>query len=61
MLLEFYKGMVDYQHVVAVHADAARRKKRNWTEMEEPHFGKSFCVPYPAPGIRLKQEKKWLS
>ncbi|KAM3702172.1 hypothetical protein ACJW31_04G005100 [Castanea mollissima] len=33
-------GMVDYQHVVAVHADAARRKKRNWAEVEEPHFDK---------------------
>ncbi|KAM4105615.1 hypothetical protein ACB094_04G004600 [Castanea mollissima] len=32
--------MVDYQHVVAVHADAARRKKRNWAEVEEPHFDK---------------------
>ncbi|KAM3702147.1 hypothetical protein ACJW31_04G004600 [Castanea mollissima] len=35
-----FEGMVDYQHVVAVHADAARRKKRNWAEVEEPHFDK---------------------
>ncbi|CAN1240353.1 General transcription factor 3C polypeptide 5 [Linum grandiflorum] len=31
-----YSGMADYQHVVAVHADVARRKKRNWTEMDKP-------------------------
>ncbi|KAF2298249.1 hypothetical protein GH714_020861 [Hevea brasiliensis] len=36
-----FEGMADYQHVVAVHADTARRKKRNWTEMEEPHFEKA--------------------
>lgn len=29
-------GMVDYQHVVPVHA--AQRKKRNWNELE-PSFG----------------------
>lgn len=34
--------MADYQHVVAVHADVARRKKRNWTEVEEPQFGEAF-------------------
>ncbi|CAN1130711.1 General transcription factor 3C polypeptide 5 [Linum perenne] len=33
-----FEGMADYQHVVAVHADVARRKKRNWTEMDEPQF-----------------------
>ncbi|KAF8391825.1 hypothetical protein HHK36_022163 [Tetracentron sinense] len=33
-----FNGMVDYQHVLAVHADVAR-KKRHWTEME-PHFDK---------------------
>lgn len=36
------EGMVDYQHVVAVHADVARRKKRNWAEVEEPHFGEVY-------------------
>ncbi|XP_020538055.1 general transcription factor 3C polypeptide 5 isoform X1 [Jatropha curcas] len=36
-----FEGMVDFQHVVAVHADAARRKKSNWTEMEEPSFEKA--------------------
>nr|XP_023871990.1 general transcription factor 3C polypeptide 5-like isoform X1 [Quercus suber] len=35
-----FEGMVDYQHVVAIHADVARRKKRNWAEVEEPHFDK---------------------
>uniref|UniRef100_A0A2N9E158 Transcription factor IIIC subunit 5 HTH domain-containing protein n=1 Tax=Fagus sylvatica TaxID=28930 RepID=A0A2N9E158_FAGSY len=35
-----FEGMADYQHVVPVHADVARRKKRNWAEVEEPHFGK---------------------
>ncbi|KAK9947270.1 hypothetical protein M0R45_002904 [Rubus argutus] len=33
-----FDGMVDYQHVIAVHADAARKRKRNWVETEEPHF-----------------------
>ncbi|XP_024024632.1 general transcription factor 3C polypeptide 5 isoform X2 [Morus notabilis] len=31
-----FDGMVDYQHVTAVHADVARRKKRKWLELEEP-------------------------
>ncbi|GLT92811.1 hypothetical protein SLE2022_106270 [Rubroshorea leprosula] len=35
-----FDGMVDYQHVLAVHADAARRRKRNWAETEEPFFKK---------------------
>ncbi|CAK9186169.1 unnamed protein product [Ilex paraguariensis] len=34
-----FNGMVDYQHVISVHADFARRKKRNWAEVE-PHFEK---------------------
>ncbi|XP_073151523.1 uncharacterized protein [Henckelia pumila] len=34
-----FNGMVDYQHVLAVHADNARRKKRNWDEVE-PQFRK---------------------
>ncbi|KAG6410529.1 hypothetical protein SASPL_128590 [Salvia splendens] len=29
-----FNGMVDYQHVLAVHANATRRKKRNFTDME---------------------------
>ncbi|XP_061346059.1 uncharacterized protein LOC133291756 isoform X2 [Gastrolobium bilobum] len=36
----FFEGMADYQHVIPVHADVARRKKRNWSELEEPHFDK---------------------
>lgn len=34
-----FNGMADYQHVLAVHADVAWRKKRNWADME-PHFEK---------------------
>ncbi|KAL0316556.1 UNVERIFIED_CONTAM: General transcription factor 3C polypeptide 5, partial [Sesamum radiatum] len=34
-----FNGMVDYQHVLAVHADVNRRKKRNWAEVE-PQFEK---------------------
>ncbi|XP_049403649.1 uncharacterized protein LOC125867261 isoform X1 [Solanum stenotomum] len=34
-----FNGMVDYQHVLAVHADDARRKKRQWAEVE-PKFEK---------------------
>nr|XP_043607064.1 general transcription factor 3C polypeptide 5-like isoform X3 [Erigeron canadensis] len=30
----YFDGMVDYQHVLAVHADAARKKKRNWADVE---------------------------
>ncbi|XP_047938581.1 general transcription factor 3C polypeptide 5 [Salvia hispanica] len=29
-----FNGMVDYQHVLAVHANATRRKKRNFADME---------------------------
>ena len=36
--MEFFVGMADYQHVVPVHADIARRKRKNPSEMEEPHF-----------------------
>ncbi|GMI76504.1 hypothetical protein like AT3G49410 [Hibiscus trionum] len=35
-----FDGMADYQHVLPVHADAARKRKRNWEEMEEPSFEK---------------------
>ncbi|KZV48529.1 general transcription factor 3C polypeptide 5-like [Dorcoceras hygrometricum] len=34
-----FNGMVDYQHVLAVHADNARRKKKIWDEVE-PRFRK---------------------
>ncbi|XP_011655959.1 general transcription factor 3C polypeptide 5 isoform X1 [Cucumis sativus] len=39
-----FEGMVDYQHVVAVHADATQRKKGNWAEMHEPRLGKSNAI-----------------
>ncbi|PON71816.1 IIIC transcription factor [Parasponia andersonii] len=39
-----FDGMADYQHVVAVHADVARRKKRNWREVEEPHSEKDGLI-----------------
>eukprot|EP00268_Persea_americana_P057617 TRINITY_DN6909_c1_g2_i9.p1 TRINITY_DN6909_c1_g2~~TRINITY_DN6909_c1_g2_i9.p1 ORF type:complete len:601 (+),score=127.53 TRINITY_DN6909_c1_g2_i9:334-2136(+) len=35
----YFEGMVDYQHVLAVHADVARKRKRQWTEVET-HFEK---------------------
>ena len=54
-----YEGMVDYQHVVAVHADVARRKKRNWAEVEEPHFGEVYMFHYLyhlEHAIKLREE-----
>ncbi|XP_038888320.1 general transcription factor 3C polypeptide 5-like [Benincasa hispida] len=39
-----FEGMIDYQHVIAVHADATRRKKGNWAEMHEPCLGKGNAV-----------------
>lgn len=36
----FFYGMADYQHVIPIHVDVARRKKRNLSELEEPHFDK---------------------
>ncbi|CAH9120865.1 unnamed protein product [Cuscuta epithymum] len=38
-----FDGMADYQHVIAVHADVARRKKRNWAELEM-NFEKSNLI-----------------
>ncbi|KAI7980173.1 DEAD-box ATP-dependent RNA helicase 52B [Camellia lanceoleosa] len=35
----YFNGMVDYQHIVAVHVDVAQKKKRNWADME-PQFEK---------------------
>lgn len=29
-----FNGMADYQHVPAIHADIARKKKKNWVEFE---------------------------
>ncbi|XP_012575688.1 uncharacterized protein [Cicer arietinum] len=36
----FFEGMADYQYVVPVHANLARRKKRNWSELEETPIAK---------------------
>lgn len=38
-----FNGMVDYQHVLAVHADVARRKKRKWVDVE-PQFEKRGLI-----------------
>lgn len=38
-----FNGMVDYQHVVAVHADVSRKKKRNWADVE-PQFEKRGLI-----------------
>jgi hypothetical protein len=43
-----FEGMADYQHVVAVHADAAKQRKkgkRQWGEIEDPHFGQAHYIP----------------
>ncbi|KAG6588837.1 General transcription factor 3C polypeptide 5, partial [Cucurbita argyrosperma subsp. sororia] len=39
-----FEGMADYQHVVATHADATKRKKGSWTEMHEPCLGKVNAI-----------------
>ncbi|KAJ4839142.1 hypothetical protein Tsubulata_008306 [Turnera subulata] len=36
-----FQGMADYQHVIPVHAEKARRKKRKWAELDQPHFEKA--------------------
>lgn len=43
--MDILLGMVDYQHVVAVHAENSRRKKGRWAEVEERQFGETphFC------------------
>ncbi|CAL5192041.1 unnamed protein product [Lathyrus oleraceus] len=40
----FFEGMADYQYVVPVHADVAKRKKRNWAEPEETHLAKGSRI-----------------
>ncbi|CAK8564535.1 unnamed protein product [Lathyrus sativus] len=40
----FFEGMVDYQYVVPVHANVAKRKKRNWSEPEETHLAKGSRI-----------------
>lgn len=39
----YFNGMVDYQHVLAVHADVVRRKKRNWADVG-PQFEKRGLI-----------------
>lgn len=29
-----YLGMADYQHVIPIHADIARQKKRKWMDVD---------------------------
>jgi general transcription factor 3C polypeptide 5 (transcription factor C subunit 1) len=44
-----FEGMADYQHVVAVHADAAKqrkKRKRQWGEIEDPHFGQPHYISH---------------
>ncbi|GAV67150.1 Tau95 domain-containing protein [Cephalotus follicularis] len=48
-----FDGMADYQHVVAVHADVARRKKRNWAEVEEPQFEKCGLLDVDQEDVML--------
>ncbi|KAH9717980.1 transcription factor IIIC subunit 5 [Citrus sinensis] len=50
-----FDGMADYQHVVAVHADVARRKKRNWTEVEEPQLRPSVIPSSLKKEARVEQ------
>ncbi|KAK3035403.1 hypothetical protein RJ639_032931 [Escallonia herrerae] len=38
-----FNGMADYQHVLAVHADVARKRKRNWADLE-PQFEKGSLL-----------------
>ncbi|KAI3795354.1 hypothetical protein L1987_38006 [Smallanthus sonchifolius] len=49
-------GMADYQHVLAVHADVARKKKRNWADME-PQFG-SVLMLKPSMYASLKKRQE---
>ncbi|XP_076945966.1 uncharacterized protein LOC143617223 [Bidens hawaiensis] len=39
----YFNGMADYQHVLAVHADVARKKKQNWADVE-PQFEKHGLI-----------------
>ncbi|MFQ6626297.1 hypothetical protein Gotur_005455 [Gossypium turneri] len=39
-----FDGIADYQHVLPVHANAARKRKGNWVEAEETSFGEAFMV-----------------
>ncbi|XP_028758598.1 general transcription factor 3C polypeptide 5 isoform X2 [Neltuma alba] len=48
-----FNGMVDYQHVIPVHANIAQRRKRNWSELEEPHFEKGGLMGVDHEDIML--------
>ncbi|XP_057760605.1 uncharacterized protein LOC130980980 isoform X2 [Arachis stenosperma] len=48
-----FNGMFDYQYVVPVHAEVAQRKKRNWSELEEPHFGEGGLMDVDHEDIML--------
>ncbi|XP_022157189.1 general transcription factor 3C polypeptide 5-like isoform X2 [Momordica charantia] len=48
-----FEGMADYQHVVATHADATKRKKGSWTEMREPCLGKVNVIDVDKEDIMI--------
>ncbi|QHO02022.1 DEAD-box ATP-dependent RNA helicase 58 [Arachis hypogaea] len=48
-----FNGMFDYQYVVPVPAEVAQRKKRNWSELEEPHFGEGGLIDVDHEDIML--------
>lgn len=39
----YFNGMVDYQHALPVHADAARKRKHNWAEID-PNFERHSLI-----------------
>ncbi|RZC71148.1 hypothetical protein C5167_034351 [Papaver somniferum] len=47
-----FKGMVDYQHVLAVHAEVSRRKKRQWADVE-PKFEKGGLMDIDQEGLMM--------
>ncbi|MED6193816.1 hypothetical protein PIB30_022864 [Stylosanthes scabra] len=48
-----FNGMFDYQYVVPVHEEVARRKKRNRSELEEPHFDEGGLMDVDHEDIML--------
>ncbi|MED6171476.1 hypothetical protein PIB30_041062 [Stylosanthes scabra] len=48
-----FNGMFDYQYVVPVHAEVARRKKRNRSELEEPHLDEGGLMDVDHEDIML--------
>lgn len=47
-----FEGMVDYQHILAVHVDVARRRKRQWSEVET-HFEKGGLMDIDQEDLML--------